>query len=95
MTPKEFCYWLQGYTELNPNSTPDDSQWKMIQEHLKLVFTKVTPELGEDTIDKQDLMDLVREDMDKWKREWPWDDPFTRHPYQVGDLPKSIEVIYC
>ena len=43
MTPEQFTYWLQGFVELNPNTEPTPEQWKMIQEHLKTVFTKVTP----------------------------------------------------
>jgi hypothetical protein len=42
MTPEQFCYWLQGYTELH-GSPPSAEQWKSIQEHLKTVFHKVTP----------------------------------------------------
>jgi hypothetical protein len=42
MTAQEFCYWLQGFFEVaKPNEiTPE--QAKMIEEHLQLVFTKVT-----------------------------------------------------
>ena len=43
MTPNEFCYWLQGRAELLPDQPPTDAEWKMIREHLSLVFTKVTP----------------------------------------------------
>jgi len=43
-TPKDFCLWLQGMFELNP---PTDgltqSQVNIIQDHLNLVFTKITP----------------------------------------------------
>lgn len=47
MTPEAFCYWLQGYfevdsveyscTELSP------AQIECIKDHLKLVFEKKTP----------------------------------------------------
>lgn len=57
MTPRDFCYWLQGYFELregesNTVKTLDDSkditpftptQMVQIKEHLKLVFKKETP----------------------------------------------------
>lgn len=43
MTPEQFAYWLQGYAELNPNTPPNATQWKQIQDHLNLVFKKVTP----------------------------------------------------
>lgn len=42
MNPEQFCYWLQGFGELN-GSPPTDEQWKAINEHLALVFKKVTP----------------------------------------------------
>lgn len=42
MTPENFCYWLQGFNELN-GQTPTEDQWKSITEHLELVFKKVTP----------------------------------------------------
>lgn len=46
MTPENFAYWLQGFTELNPSmEQPTPEQWKSITEHLKTVFVKVTPEI--------------------------------------------------
>ena len=42
MTPEQFCYWLNGYTELS-NSPPNLVQWESIKQHLATVFTKVTP----------------------------------------------------
>lgn len=44
MAPDQFAYWLQGFVEMNPNVMPTEKQWCVIQEHLKLVFKKVTPE---------------------------------------------------
>lgn len=41
MTPEQFCYWLQGFAELNTDE-PDDEQWEMIKNHLDTVFNKVT-----------------------------------------------------
>ena len=42
MTPEQFCYWLQGRLELNGDPlTPEETQ--CVREHLKTVFTKVTP----------------------------------------------------
>lgn len=45
MTPEQFCYWLQGFSELqSPSITaPTVEQWQMIREHLATVFNKVTP----------------------------------------------------
>lgn len=45
MSPKEFCYWLQGYIELQPELTGlSDKQLLIVAEHLALVFRKVTEE---------------------------------------------------
>lgn len=59
MEPKEFCYWLQGFSELS-GTQPTLNQWAMIKEHLQLVFTKVTAELGEEEIVPVDA-DTLRE----------------------------------
>jgi hypothetical protein len=52
MNAEEFAYWLQGAIEMNPEMlekgmTPQ--QAKTIQDHLNLVFNKVTPDRFEDT----------------------------------------------
>lgn len=39
-----FAYWLQGYVEMG-GQCPTEYQWKMIKEHLALVFNKVTSQL--------------------------------------------------
>jgi hypothetical protein len=46
MTESDFTRWLQGWVELEKGKLPTAEQWKMITDHLKLVYTKVTPELG-------------------------------------------------
>lgn len=43
MNEREFCYWLQGFAELNTQA-PDQEQWQAIRDHLALVFNKVTPQ---------------------------------------------------
>lgn len=45
MTPDQFAYWLQGFTELH-GEPPTPEQWQSIKEHLSLVFVKVTAPLG-------------------------------------------------
>lgn len=45
MTSEQFCYWLNGYSELTGNTPPTSEQWQMIREHLMTVFLKVTPPL--------------------------------------------------
>ncbi len=43
MTEKEFCYWLQGFIEIENPKGITASKLEIIKDHLKLVFTKVTP----------------------------------------------------
>ena len=43
MDPKSFAYWLQGFVELNGGAMPTEIQWKIIKDHLNLVFEKRTP----------------------------------------------------
>jgi hypothetical protein len=42
MTPEQFTYWLQGFTEISQQA-PTEQQWKVIKDHLQLVFKKETP----------------------------------------------------
>lgn len=42
MTSEQFSYWLQGFSEL-VGKEPTKEQWKIIQDHLQLVFKKITP----------------------------------------------------
>lgn len=46
LTPENFTYWLQGFVELTETKQPSEAQWQAIKDHLQLVFTKVTPDLG-------------------------------------------------
>jgi hypothetical protein len=46
MSPESFAYWLTGFRELSlTDEPPTKEQWKLICEHLDLVFRKVTPKL--------------------------------------------------
>lgn len=51
MTAENFCYFLQGYFELYGPKTIDEKETRIIWDHLKLVFNKVTPsyDLGQTT----------------------------------------------
>ncbi|MHA2309821.1 MAG: hypothetical protein ACXABJ_11125 [Candidatus Heimdallarchaeaceae archaeon] len=48
MEAQDFCYWLQGWFELNKTidhrEGASPTTIKMIEEHLQLVFNKVTSE---------------------------------------------------
>lgn len=37
MTSRDFVYWLQGFAELQ-DTTPSPKQWRIIRDHLNLVF---------------------------------------------------------
>ena len=43
MTPEQFCYWLQGRAEMQPDNPPSAGEWKVIADHLQLVFQKSVP----------------------------------------------------
>ena len=42
MTPRDFCYWLQGHLEIGEVNELDAAQIAMIKKHLALVFINVT-----------------------------------------------------
>jgi len=46
MTAENFVYWLQGYLEISNKEDIklDSEQIKIIQDHIKLVLNKVTPD---------------------------------------------------
>lgn len=46
MTPENFCYWLQGYFEISHTKTLNAMQIQVVQDHLNLIFDKVTPDRG-------------------------------------------------
>lgn len=51
MNENEFLYWLNGFFELSDAKTLDERQTRIIKDHLKLVFKKVTPDYGDPTFD--------------------------------------------
>jgi hypothetical protein len=64
MNTEKFCYWLQGFSELNVDK-PTDEQWKSIKEHLQLVFNKVTPPLTRNGKElTQDDLDFILTSVD-------------------------------
>ena len=36
MTPRDFCFWLQGYAEVSNVTNPTDDEWTIVCDHLKL-----------------------------------------------------------
>jgi hypothetical protein len=43
MTPENFCYWLQGFMEIQEPTTIGADKVQVIKDHLQLVFKKETP----------------------------------------------------
>ena len=56
MNSEKFCYWLQGFAELN-DGPPTKRQWESIKEHLGLVFNKVTIDSNRET----ELLDRIKD----------------------------------
>ena len=49
MTSRDFCYWLQGYFEINPQDIPNQNQIEIIKKHLNLVFKhEIDPSMGDE-----------------------------------------------
>lgn len=44
MDAQAFTYWLHGWSEINGGGAPTPVQWQIINDHLDLVFNKVTPD---------------------------------------------------
>jgi hypothetical protein len=69
MIPEQFCYWLQGRAEMQPNNPPSAEEWKMIAAHLQLVFKKET-RVNLDKMDRPvppnpfDVLHVRRDDRD-------------------------------
>ena len=38
MTSRDFCYWLQGFFEITSPIYINDTQTKLVQQHLNMVF---------------------------------------------------------
>lgn len=72
MTPEQFCYWLQGFTELNANAAPTWEQWASIREHLALVFDKRTPKPAEVKPKVDPDVDKLRKAAEEAQRATPY-----------------------
>ena len=49
MTPREFCYWLQGFFELADPKELTTAQLRLIEKHLELVKTYEDMQLEKQT----------------------------------------------
>ena len=68
MTPEQFCYWLQGFAEINPCDALSATQWTIVRDHLALVFNKVTPDRVEVTSDERKMTPM--DEQEKWKKQY-------------------------
>lgn len=60
MTARDFCYWLQGYFEIEGKSTKGltSKQTDMIERHLALVFKhEIDPSYGGNQQELQEIHD--------------------------------------
>lgn len=73
MSPLNFATWLIGFIEISEAKVVTEKQWKIVREHLSLVFTKVTKEdLDEPSnVDFEDILDKIKKEADK-KKPWVW-----------------------
>lgn len=85
MTPEQFCYWLNGFGELSPEA-PTAEQWKAIKEHLKLVFTKVTPKAPGNTRFEDELRRAASDQKRAAPQPWPGTPPYQLPPYAADPL---------
>lgn len=83
MTPEQFCYWFQGFAELNPEP-PTKEQWQAMREHVETVFKKVTPPLQPTKIP------VPKEEVKPLPQQPSWLGPFEDKSWP----PKGPE-IYC
>lgn len=70
ISPKEFCYWLQGFGELKQAEGKDNEgltskQWTVIQDHLALVFDKQTPDRNSEPVAKTEEVDNKPKDINE------------------------------
>ena len=61
MTPRDFCYWLQGFFEIADPEEVTFEEVQRIKDHLNLVFEKKTPEAKTITIYHPGVSDRINE----------------------------------
>ncbi len=86
MTPEQFCYWLNGYSEA-AGDAPDGEQWKMIRAHLQLVFNKspITKKSNEETFEEmiKKSREIAPDNKNPYYFNEPWWVYLERHPLRV------------
>lgn len=75
MNAETFAYWIQGAIELGQIKTFNEQQVQIIQDHLNLVFNKVTPQ--------RSIHEILQ---DRFKQT-----PITTLPFpRIGDIPTDF-----
>lgn len=97
MSPQDFCYWLQGFSELQ-NESPTPEQWAIIREHLQLVFKKETSNKPTKHNDYELLVKIAQRDKDIdnfLKRNTPWEPSYPAvAPYTAPQPPIAPIITY-
>ena len=58
MTSRDFCFWFQGYLEINNPTTIGAKETEMIRRHLNLVFKhEIDPSIPDPTGELQAIHD--------------------------------------
>lgn len=76
MNEQTFCFWLQGFVELQDSDTISEKQWLVIKDHLKLVFDKKTPDRSQQPLDWNTIgikpVDLIGKQVDPSYWQYPY-----------------------
>lgn len=91
MSPQDFCYWLQGFAELN-SEAPTPEQWAAIRDHLQLVFKKETPNRVQGSNDVS-LADWLKRASQERKEPPVWQQP--HRPYTLEHPEPTFPQITC
>ncbi len=90
MTPENFCYWLNGHFDLNPDSPLTEQQVHIIRQHLALVFDEQSVNIDLETRG-QDPLDKLCDKSPGWPTSWPFDlDKQTASPRRTVGRPIAI-----
>jgi len=92
MTERDFAYWLNGFVEMNGGAMPSATQWKAIQEHLALVFKKVTPPVVEETKKTESVLEKTLREYSEKQARYPTDPiPYPTQPYPYPTQPYWLQ----
>lgn len=72
MTSRDYCFWLQGWFELNNPTTINAAQTELMKQHLNLVFKhEIDPSMGNQA--HQDVLNEIHN-----QNIWPSNDGLMR-----------------